>query len=122
MTPRPARKIREQVEDEARRERERLQAAEAARIAAAHAQLQRELEERYQARYLAATAAAVAAAAEALDEEWDFRVVDADLLPRAYLLGPDEDAIRRVVRRDKDKTQIPGVEVYVRVATAVRRA
>jgi hypothetical protein len=120
MTPPPARKIRQDVENQARRERERLQADEAERIAAAHAQLQREREERYQARYLAATAAAAAEAAS--DEEWDFRVVDADLIPRAYLLGPDEEAIRRVVRREKDKTQIPGVEVYVRVATAVRRA
>lgn len=42
---------------------------------------------------------------------WRWRVKNADLIPRQYLM-PDEVAIGGVVRSLKDKTQILGIEVY----------
>lgn len=40
-----------------------------------------------------------------------FRVVNADLIPREYMV-PDEKAIGQIVRALKEKTKIPGIEVY----------
>lgn len=54
-------------------------------------------------------------------EEWDFRIVDASLLPRDYLM-PDEKTIRAVVKARKGNTQIPGVEVFTVADVTVRKA
>lgn len=50
---------------------------------------------------------------------WKFRVVDAALVPREYLVV-DEKAIGQVVRALKAQTHIPGVEVYSEDIVAVR--
>lgn len=42
---------------------------------------------------------------------WKFRITNAALLPREYLI-PDEVAIGKVVKALKDKAVIPGVQVY----------
>lgn len=42
---------------------------------------------------------------------WKFRIVDANLVPRDYLI-PDEKTIGAVVRARKEATSIPGVEAY----------
>lgn len=48
---------------------------------------------------------------------WKWRIVDADKIPAHYFVL-DESAISAVVRRDKDKTAIPGVEAYPEESTA----
>ncbi len=52
-------------------------------------------------------------------KNWSFRVVDESQLPREYLMA-NEAAIRQVVRALKDKSNIPGVEVYCEDSVAVR--
>jgi hypothetical protein len=47
----------------------------------------------------------------ALRETWSFRVKDALLIPRKYLLI-DEVTIGKIVRAMKDQTDIPGIEPY----------
>lgn len=42
---------------------------------------------------------------------WKFRIKNAALIPRQYLI-PDEVRIGQIVRADKKETNIPGVEVY----------
>ncbi len=42
---------------------------------------------------------------------WKFKIVDEALIPTAYL-KPDLVKIGEAIRRNKDKTYIPGVEVY----------
>lgn len=42
---------------------------------------------------------------------WKFKIVNASLIPREYLV-PDEVAIGAVARAMKEKTNIPGVQVY----------
>jgi hypothetical protein len=42
---------------------------------------------------------------------WKFKITDVIKIPREYLI-PDEKRIARVVRAMKDKTNIPGVEVW----------
>lgn len=44
-------------------------------------------------------------------DNWKFRIVDEQAIPRAYLM-PDEKLIAGTARIQKDKTLIPGVEVY----------
>jgi len=46
-----------------------------------------------------------------LRKVWKFRIKDAALLPREYLI-PDEVKIGRVVRALKGDAKIPGVSVY----------
>jgi hypothetical protein len=46
-----------------------------------------------------------------LRKVWKFRIIDAALLPREYLI-PDEVKIGRVIRALKDEAKIPGVSVY----------
>ena len=42
---------------------------------------------------------------------WKFRITNVDLIPREYMV-PDEKAIGQIARALKNKTNIPGVEVY----------
>jgi len=42
---------------------------------------------------------------------WKFRITDESLIPHGYMI-PDEKAIGALVKLKKDKTDIPGVEVY----------
>jgi hypothetical protein len=42
---------------------------------------------------------------------WNFRIIDADLLPREFL-KPDESKIREVVNETRGSIKIPGVDVY----------
>lgn len=51
-----------------------------------------------------------AVAGVAFRDKWDFRIINADMIPREYLVV-DEKKIGAVVRAMKDKTNIPGVEV-----------
>ena len=44
-------------------------------------------------------------------DNWKFRIVAESSIPRLYLM-PDERMIGSIVRNDKDKTNIPGIEVY----------
>lgn len=44
-------------------------------------------------------------------KRWTFRIVDEMAIPRSFLV-PDYKAIGGTVRAQKDKTNIPGVEVY----------
>ena len=54
-------------------------------------------------------------------EVWKFRVKDVDLIPNTYKVV-DKRKIGAVVRALKDKTNIPGIEVYCDNSVAVRRA
>lgn len=52
---------------------------------------------------------------------WTYRIVDENKIPRQYL-KPDEVKIAQLVRALKDKTNIPGIEVYPETKMAgVRR-
>lgn len=42
---------------------------------------------------------------------WKFKITNPELIPREYLV-PDEQTIGQVVRALKDKTVIPGIQVY----------
>ena len=44
-------------------------------------------------------------------DNWKFRIADEQALPRPYLM-PDERKIANVVKAMRDKTEIPGIEVY----------
>lgn len=44
-------------------------------------------------------------------QNWKFRITDVNLIPREYM-QPNEVAIGQVVRALKNKTVIPGVEIY----------
>lgn len=44
-------------------------------------------------------------------KNYKFRITNADLIPREYMV-PDEKAIGQIVRALRDKTKIPGIEVY----------
>lgn len=44
-------------------------------------------------------------------QNWQWKLVDVTLLPDAYKM-PNEQMITAEVKKNKDKTQIPGVEVY----------
>jgi len=58
----------------------------------------------------------------AIKKEWKFRIIDANKIPRQYLI-PDEKAIGATVRGCGDKANIPGVEIYsVDNVSAGRRA
>ena len=50
-------------------------------------------------------------------EVHDYRVVDEDRIPRIYMI-PNHKAIRTVVRGMKDKTNIPGIEVFTKPVMA----
>ena len=52
--------------------------------------------------------------------DWKFEILDATKIPREYLV-PDEVKIGRVVRALGQATNIPGVRVYAKESTAVRR-
>lgn len=52
-------------------------------------------------------------------QTWKFRVIDANKIPREYL-SIDEKAIGQVVRALKNKTNIPGIEVYAEGAARFR--
>lgn len=44
-------------------------------------------------------------------QNWKFRITDINKVPREYMIA-DEKALGQVVRALKDKTNIPGIEVY----------
>ena len=50
---------------------------------------------------------------------WKFRIVDADVIPKDYLM-PDEKAIGAIVRARKGKVDIPGVKVYKEAVVSTR--
>jgi len=52
-------------------------------------------------------------------EDWDFEIVDAALIPRAYLL-PDLPRIRHEVRASKGKIEIPGVRPFAKTVLSAR--
>lgn len=52
-------------------------------------------------------------------QNWTFRITNADLIPREYMI-PDEKAIRGVVKSMKSKANIPGIEVYPEGAARFR--
>lgn len=50
---------------------------------------------------------------------WKFRIVDPSKLPREYLMA-DSTAIGKAVRTQKEKCEIPGVEIYAEDSVAAR--
>lgn len=56
----------------------------------------------------------------AVTTRWRFRIVDESKIPREYMT-PNEAAIGHAVRGLKDKTRIPGVEVYPEESIGGRR-
>ncbi len=54
-------------------------------------------------------------------DNWKFRVVDFDRIPRTYL-KPDDTMIGECVRKMKDKTDIPGIEVYNEPTPVAKRS
>jgi len=115
------RKAREKA-DEERRQAEAAAAAgraeEAAKMRAAAAERERKAAEQAAERREAAAAVVAPTvvvevpkvAGHSVIETWGFAVVDANLIPREYLM-PDEDRIGKVVRALKATTNIPGIKV-----------
>lgn len=60
---------------------------------------------------VAAVPAKVTAAGTSLRKTWKFRIVDAALIPRGFLV-PDETALGLVARTEKENANVPGVEFY----------
>lgn len=56
-------------------------------------------------------------------DNWKWKTVDFEAIPRQYLTE-DRNMISDIVHRDKDKTRIPGIEVYNEpyMASAARRS
>lgn len=52
-------------------------------------------------------------------ETWKFRITNVDLIPREYMT-PDEKGIAGVVKSMRNKTNIPGIEVYPEGAARFR--
>ena len=52
---------------------------------------------------------------------WGYEVLNEKLLPREYLC-PDHDEIKRVVSEFKDKTDIPGIRVFLSTSIAAKAA
>ena len=57
-------------------------------------------------------------AASTIRTNWKFRIVNAALIPRDFLI-PDESAIGAYVRSRKDDTAIPGIEVYCEASASL---
>ena len=55
--------------------------------------------------------AKITAAGTSLRKAWKFRIVDASLIPRGYLI-PDEQALGQIARTEKEAASVPGVEFY----------
>lgn len=53
----------------------------------------------------------VKTAGVATQQTWKFRITDAELIPREYLV-PDEKLIGQLARAMKEKAKIPGVQFY----------
>jgi len=53
-------------------------------------------------------------------EDWDFEVVNAAVIPRAYLI-PDLSRIRHEVRSSKGKIDIPGIRIFQKQILSARR-
>jgi hypothetical protein len=53
-------------------------------------------------------------------DHWKFRVIDFEIIPRRYL-KVDESMIQEHVTKNKDKTDIPGIEAYNEPIMATRR-
>lgn len=52
-------------------------------------------------------------------DSWQYRIVDAALIPREYLI-PDEKKIAAIVRAMKSEARIAGIEIYNKPIVAVR--
>ena len=93
-------------------------------IAAYHDQLQvernRALREAASTGTVVAPAPVVEIAGVTTRTYWHWRVTDPDTVPREYLTI-DDAKIGAIVRRDKDKTSIPGIEAYSETGLAVGR-
>lgn len=66
-----------------------------------------------------ATAAYKAPAGTSVRYNWKHRIIDADAIPREWLI-PDEKRIGEYVRAMKDKSSIPGVEAYSEASASMR--
>lgn len=129
---------RRAAEEVARAERERLaeearQAEEAAKAAAAAGDESAAAEAQAKAVVLAAEAEVVEHLAPAVVEapaklagvstrqDWDFEIVDANAIPREFLVV-DEKKVRAYVKAMKSDAKIPGVRVFAKEVIAARAA
>ena len=55
-----------------------------------------------------------------LVDDWKFRIVDLEKLPREYMV-PDEDMLNFLAKKQHDKKQVPGVEFYNEPSLRVTR-
>ncbi len=74
--------------------------------------------EKLQAEAVAVTAIAPVVESNAVEvsgiskrKNWKFRIINANDIPREYLI-PDEKYIGQIVRASKGKKEIPGIEIY----------
>ena len=103
-----------QAQAEADRLQEQLQSASLAddEIESIAAQAEASRIEAETIRHLAPTASAPQKVAGlSARENWDFEIVDANLIPREYLM-PDEKKIRQIVKAMKSQTNIPGIRAF----------
>lgn len=105
-----AEKLRKQAEKEAAR-------AESLKTEKARAEAKAKAE-KLQAKAVATTAISPVVESKVDDisgikkrRDWKFRIIDANQIPREYLI-PDEKYIGQIVRASKGKKEIPGVEIY----------
>jgi hypothetical protein len=119
--------------DEARRAAEAASAAERARLlkeaeaadrkaAAANVKAEQKQEEAAAAipTTIEVATSTVKQAGESKSVTWKARVIDANLVPREWLI-PDEMAINTFVRATKGLKQIPGVEIYPEQDLRIRK-
>lgn len=86
------------------------EAAEQARLLAAASQAEKP--EEVKAALIRASETRVEMPGASVIETWRWEVVDANAIPREYLI-PDEKKINAVVRAAKENTNIPGVRTWV---------
>lgn len=126
--------VQAKAEEEARKLREQAESAAAQGDAARAAKLESKAESRIEAAAEKAEQLKMEAAittapivnvpltiAKGISarEEWDFEIVDANAVPREYLMI-DEKVIRAMVKARKGQTKIPGVRVFSRKNLAAR--
>ena len=107
-----AREAQARLDEQARKEREKLEAqakraAESGKTEKADILLKKAA--MVDAPVVVAQQASVSG--QSVRKDWDFTIEDASLIPREYLM-PDESKIRKMVKAFKEDAKIPGVKVF----------
>lgn len=118
------RKLQQQAEEAARKEREALAAREMEAIMDGDtfdAELAHSLAETIETPRVVVPEVVVKVAGQSFSEKWAGRVTNIDLVPRRFLMVNDR-AVQEFARLSKGTEKIPGLEFYSETIMSMRRA